>query len=105
MIDELKQMIAGYSRPSQSSQSGSLDLASEIAKLSDLHRQGVLSDAEFAQAKSKLLGWDGKLIFFRIRQSETAIVRVQGDAYRTDIELAPRERASMLVVVQAYEWL
>jgi hypothetical protein len=56
MIDELKQMIAAYSRPSQSSQSGSLDLASEIAKLSDLHRQGVLSDAEFAQAKSKLLG-------------------------------------------------
>jgi hypothetical protein len=32
------------------------DLAAQIARLSDLHAQGVLSDDEFAAAKSKLLG-------------------------------------------------
>ena len=56
MIDELKRMIANYGRPRQNGQSESLDLASEIAKLSELHGKGILSDAEFAQAKSKLLG-------------------------------------------------
>jgi len=56
MIDELKRMIANFGRPSENHQSRSVDLASEIAKLSDLHEKGVLSDAEFAQAKAKLLG-------------------------------------------------
>jgi hypothetical protein len=56
MIDELKRMIANFGRPSQNDQSRSVDFASEIAKLSDLHEKGVLSDAEFAQAKAKLLG-------------------------------------------------
>ena len=32
------------------------DLVTELKKLGALHEQGVLSDAEFAQAKSKLLG-------------------------------------------------
>ena len=56
MIDELKRMIANFGRSSQNHQSSSVDLASEIAKLSDLHEKGVLSDAEFAQAKTRLLG-------------------------------------------------
>ncbi|PWL21251.1 MAG: hypothetical protein DCO81_03670 [Candidatus Aquiluna sp. XM-24bin5] len=49
-------MIANFGRPSQNSQAGSFDLATEIAKLSDLHDKGILSEAEFSQAKSKLLG-------------------------------------------------
>ena len=32
------------------------DLVAELKKLGALHEQGVLSDAEFVQAKSKLLG-------------------------------------------------
>ena len=32
------------------------DLVSELKKLGALHEQGLLSDAEFVQAKSKLLG-------------------------------------------------
>lgn len=32
------------------------DLVSELKKLGTLHEQGLLSDAEFVQAKSKLLG-------------------------------------------------
>lgn len=56
LVDELKRMIANFGRPSQNSQSGSFDLATEIAKLSDLYDKGILSEAEFSQAKSKLLG-------------------------------------------------
>ncbi len=33
-----------------------VDMAAELQKLADLHAQGVLSDEEFAAAKSKLLG-------------------------------------------------
>ena len=35
---------------------GSTDLVGEIQRLADLKEQGILSDAEFTAAKSKLLG-------------------------------------------------
>ncbi len=35
---------------------GSASSADELAKLSELHTKGVLTDAEFAQQKAKLLG-------------------------------------------------
>ena len=35
---------------------GALELVEQIKQLAALHAQGVLSDAEFAAAKSKLLG-------------------------------------------------
>jgi len=31
-------------------------MADEIAKLADMHQQGLLSDEEFAAAKARLLG-------------------------------------------------
>jgi hypothetical protein len=34
----------------------SVDVADELAKLADLKDRGVLSDAEFASQKAKLLG-------------------------------------------------
>jgi hypothetical protein len=33
-----------------------LSLPEQLEKLSDLHRRGVLSDAEFASTKARLLG-------------------------------------------------
>ena len=36
--------------------SGGNDVVAELTKLSELHRSGALSDAEFAAAKAKLLG-------------------------------------------------
>ena len=35
--------------------SGGDDLTAQLQKLADLHNQGILSDAEFAAAKAKLL--------------------------------------------------
>ena len=36
-----------------------MSLGDEIEKLADLHRRGTLSDAEFAQAKARLIGASG----------------------------------------------
>lgn len=36
-----------------------MSLGDEIEKLADLHRRGALSDAEFAQAKARLIGASG----------------------------------------------
>ncbi|HET7017064.1 MAG TPA: SHOCT domain-containing protein [Streptosporangiaceae bacterium] len=41
---------AGPSEPAQPS------VSDQLAKLSNLHQQGALNDAEFASAKAKLLG-------------------------------------------------
>lgn len=35
---------------------GGTDLVAELQKLATLHQQGVLSDAEFASAKARLIG-------------------------------------------------
>ena len=49
---------AQASVPSQatSSESAQPSVSDQLAKLSSLHQQGALSDAEFATAKAKLLG-------------------------------------------------
>ncbi len=44
-----------YSAPAPASAPGS-DVTAELQKLAQLHQSGVLSDAEFAAAKQKLLG-------------------------------------------------
>jgi len=54
----------GQSGPSQasvpsqatSSESAQQTVSDQLAKLSSLHQQGALNDAEFATAKAKLLG-------------------------------------------------
>jgi hypothetical protein len=52
------QQTAQPSVPSQatSSESTQPSVSDQLAKLSSLHQQGALSDAEFATAKAKLLG-------------------------------------------------
>ena len=40
----------------EASEGGSPSISDQLAKLSSLHAQGSLSDAEFASAKSRLLG-------------------------------------------------
>ncbi len=44
-----------YSAPAPAAAPGS-DVTTELQKLAQLHQSGVLSDAEFAAAKQKLLG-------------------------------------------------
>jgi hypothetical protein len=44
-----------YSAPAPAAAPGT-DVTSELQKLAQLHQSGVLSDAEFAAAKQKLLG-------------------------------------------------
>lgn len=46
----------GQLQPSADSSPPQSTLASELEKLARLHSQGILSDAEFANAKAKLLG-------------------------------------------------
>lgn len=40
----------------QAAAAGGSDVVAELQKLADLKQQGILSDAEFAAAKAKLLG-------------------------------------------------
>jgi hypothetical protein len=40
----------------QAASASKVDLTAELQKLAQLHQSGVLSDAEFATAKQKLLG-------------------------------------------------
>jgi hypothetical protein len=58
MIDEMKRMIAEAQRPAAPAAAPAPvgNLADEIAKLSDLREKGLLTEAEFAAAKAKLLG-------------------------------------------------
>ena len=62
-ITELEQNQAAASGPPQGSAQGggvpsqsSPSMLDQLQQLTDLHQQGALSDAEFAAAKSKLLG-------------------------------------------------
>lgn len=57
MIDDLKRMISEAQRPAAPvAAAPAFNLADEFAKLSELHEKGLLSPAEFAAAKAKLLG-------------------------------------------------
>lgn len=51
----MQQMQADYIRQVAGSSSGGASAADEIAKLAELHKQGVLSDSEFATQKARLL--------------------------------------------------
>jgi hypothetical protein len=58
---EIQQMQAQQQKPAQpaapapAAASGT-DVTAELQKLASMHQSGVLSDAEFAAAKQKLLG-------------------------------------------------
>ncbi len=41
---------------SQPAEAGGQSVTDQLSKLADLHKQGVLTDQEFASAKAKLLG-------------------------------------------------
>lgn len=51
-----EQQAPAYAPPPPPPPSGGGDVVAELTKLSELHQAGALSDAEFAAAKSKLLG-------------------------------------------------
>jgi hypothetical protein len=50
-----QQAAAPYAQPAPAAPSGG-DLIGQLQQLGELHTAGVLTDAEFAQAKAKLLG-------------------------------------------------
>lgn len=50
-----EQQAAAQSQPAPAAPAGG-DLLGQLQQLGELHTAGVLSDAEFAQAKAKLLG-------------------------------------------------
>jgi hypothetical protein len=56
-LAELRKRIAAAKQPAASPSPASISggLASELAKLGELHAAGVLSDGEFASAKARLL--------------------------------------------------
>jgi hypothetical protein len=54
-LDKLRAKIVEAKRPNWKSED-KVDLSSEIQKLSELNKQGILTDEEFQQAKKKLLG-------------------------------------------------
>ncbi len=55
-ISDLERRQAAAAPPAAASQPTAPSMADQLNQLADLHNQGVLSDAEFATAKAKLLG-------------------------------------------------
>jgi putative oligomerization/nucleic acid binding protein len=55
-ISDLEQQQAAVPAPRGSGEQPAPSMAGQLGQLADLHRQGVLSDDEFAAAKAKLLG-------------------------------------------------
>jgi hypothetical protein len=55
-LDKLRAKIVEAKRPTVMSGSKT-DLSTELQKLSELNKQGILTDEEFQQAKKKLLGF------------------------------------------------
>ena len=55
-ISDLERRQAAAAPPAAASQPAPPSMADQLNQLADLHNQGVLTDAEFATAKSKLLG-------------------------------------------------
>lgn len=54
-LDKLRAKIVEAKRPIMMS-SAKINLSTELQKLSELNKQGILTDEEFQQAKKKLLG-------------------------------------------------
>ena len=55
-ITGLEQQQATVPAPRDSGEQSAPSMADQLNQLADLHKQGVLSDDEFAAAKAKLLG-------------------------------------------------
>ncbi|MDA8320069.1 MAG: SHOCT domain-containing protein [Actinomycetota bacterium] len=56
-ISDLEQQQQQQQRAgSQPAEAGGQSVTDQLSKLADLHKQGVLTDQEFASAKAKLLG-------------------------------------------------
>ncbi len=56
-ISDLEQQQQQQQRAgSQPAETGGQSVTDQLSKLADLHKQGVLTDQEFASAKAKLLG-------------------------------------------------
>jgi membrane protease subunit (stomatin/prohibitin family) len=53
-VEQARQEGAAQAQPVAAPPSGGVD--AELKKLADLHKQGILTDEEFAAAKKKLLG-------------------------------------------------
>jgi hypothetical protein len=53
---QAQQAAAAAPRPPAAPAAGGTDVVAELQKLAALKEQGILSDAEFAAAKAKLLG-------------------------------------------------
>ena len=56
-------------------------LSDELSKLNDLHVRGVLDDAEFARAKTRLLDAPGPVAAAPAVQAINALRRSQGDRW------------------------
>jgi hypothetical protein len=54
-LEQQQQVAAPPAAPAPAPAAGS-SMGDQLAKLADLHQQGVLTDDEFAAAKAKLLG-------------------------------------------------
>jgi Short C-terminal domain len=55
-ITDLEQQQTTVPAPRDSGEQPAPSMADQLNQLADLHKQGVLSDDEFAAAKAKLLG-------------------------------------------------
>ena len=55
-VPQYQQPPPQYQQPPPAPAAGSTDVVGEIQRLATLKEQGILSDAEFTAAKSKLLG-------------------------------------------------
>jgi hypothetical protein len=51
-LEPMQERLAAVMQPQESAP----DTVAELQKLADLHARGVLTDAEFASAKAKLIG-------------------------------------------------
>jgi hypothetical protein len=55
-ISDLEQQQGDAAPPAAGTQAAAPSMTDQLNQLADLHKRGVLSDSEFAAAKSKLLG-------------------------------------------------
>ncbi|MDA8320841.1 MAG: SHOCT domain-containing protein [Actinomycetota bacterium] len=55
-ISDLEQQQQQQPAGSQPAENGGQSVTDQLSRLADLHKQGVLTDQEFASAKAKLLG-------------------------------------------------
>ena len=55
-VEEARQQGAAQAQQQAAAPPAATDVTAELTKLADLHKQGVLTDEEFAAMKKKLLG-------------------------------------------------